>query len=115
MEILAQLQCVPCRGGQPPLNDDEIAELIPQIPEWNLCEQDGIKRLERTYKFDNFAQAMAFTIELGSMAEAEDHHPAILTEWGRVTVSWWTYVIKGLHRNDFILAARTDRLFQSKA
>lgn len=113
MEILAQMQCIPCRGGQPPLNDDEIADLILQIHEWNLREQDGIKRLERQYKFDDFAQALAFTVELGSMAEAEDHHPAILTEWGKVTVTWWTHVIKGLHRNDFILAARTDKLYQS--
>ena len=115
MEILAQMQCIPCRGGQPPLSVDEIAELILQIPEWNLREQEGIKRLERQFKFSNFAQALAFTIELGSMAEAEDHHPAILTEWGKVTVNWWTHVIKGLHRNDFILAARTDNLFQSRA
>lgn len=113
MEILAQMQCVPCRGGQPPLSDDEIAELIQQIHEWNLREQDGIKQLERQFKFDDFAQALAFTVELGSMAEAEDHHPAILTEWGKVTVTWWTHVIKGLHRNDFILAARTDKLYQS--
>ena len=115
MKILAKLQCVPCRAGQPPLNDDEIAELMPQIPEWNLLEQEGIKRLERQFKFSNFAQALAFTIELGSMAEGEDHPPAILTEWGKVTVNWWTHVIKGLHRNDFILAARTDNLFQFRA
>ena len=115
MEILAQLQCVPCRGGQQPLNDDEIAELMLQIPEWQMREQDGIKRLERQFKFNNFAEALAFTIALGNMAEVEDHHPAILTEWGKVTVTWWTHVIKGLHRNDFILAARTDRLFHFKA
>ena len=87
--------------------------LMLQIPEWNLREQEGIKRLERQFKFRNFAQALAFTIELGKMAEAEDHHPAILTEWGKATVTWWTHVIKGLHRNDFILAARTDKLYQT--
>jgi 4a-hydroxytetrahydrobiopterin dehydratase len=115
MEFLAQMKCIPCRGGQPPLSDDEIAELMQQIPEWNLREKEGIKRLERQFNFSNFAQALAFTIELGRIAETEDHHPAILTEWGKVTVTWWTHVIKGLHRNDFILAARTDNLFHSKA
>jgi 4a-hydroxytetrahydrobiopterin dehydratase len=115
MKILAQMQCIPCRGGQPPLSNDEITELMLQIPEWTLREQEGIKRLERQFKFSNFAQALAFTVELGSMAEAEDHHPAILTEWGKVTVTWWTHVIKGLHRNDFILASRTDNLYQTTA
>ena len=113
MEILTQMKCVPCRGDQPPLRDDEIAVLMLQIPEWNLREQEGIKRLERQFKFRNFAQALEFTIEVGKMAEAEDHHPAILTEWGKATVTWWTHVIKGLHRNDFILAARTDKLYQT--
>jgi 4a-hydroxytetrahydrobiopterin dehydratase len=112
MKILAQLQCVPCRGGQPTLSDAEIADLLLQIPEWNLCDREGIKQLERQFKFRNFAQALEFTIRVGEIAEAEDHHPAILTEWGKVTVTWWTHILKGLHLNDFILAAKTDGLFQ---
>jgi 4a-hydroxytetrahydrobiopterin dehydratase len=79
-----------------------------------LIERDGIPRLERVFKFKNFAQALAFTNQVGALAEAEDHHPAILTEWGKVTVSWWTHKIKGLHQNDFIMAARTDGLYMGE-
>jgi 4a-hydroxytetrahydrobiopterin dehydratase len=78
------------------------------VPDWQIIERDGIKRLERTFK--NFAQAVAFTNKVAEIAEAEGHHPAILTEWGKVTVTWWTHKIKGLHRNDFIMAAKTDQL-----
>jgi 4a-hydroxytetrahydrobiopterin dehydratase len=70
-------------------------------------------RLEKSFKFENFTQAMAFASRVAQAAEAEDHHPALLTEWGRVTVTWWTHRIKGLHRNDFIMAAKTDELFGS--
>ena len=112
MQILTKMHCVPCRGGDPTLTDVEITDLIQQIPEWNLRVQNGSKRLERHFIFVDFAQALAFTIQVGNLAEAEDHHPAILTEWGKVTVSWWTHVLNGLHLNDFILAAKTDSLFQ---
>ena len=71
---------------------------------------DGIKRLRRAFKFKDFREAMQFTNRVGELAEQEDHHPAILTEWGKVTVTWWTHKIKGLHRNDFIMAAKTDSL-----
>ncbi len=81
------------------------------IPEWQIVERENIQRLERTFKFKNFVQAVAFTNQVAEIAEAEGHHPAILTEWGKVTVTWWTHKIKGLHRNDFIMAAKTDRLF----
>ena len=93
--------------------DEEIAELLAQVPEWKVVERDGIKRLERRFKFRNFAQALAFTNHVGEVSEAEGHHPAILTEWGRVTVIWWTHKIRGLHRNDFIMAAKTDELYES--
>ena len=111
METLVQMKCVPCRGGEPTVTDEEIAKLLPQVPDWEVVERDGIKRLERRFKFRNFAQALAFTNEVGEVAEAEGHHPAILTEWGKVTVTWWTHKIKGLHRNDFIMAAKTDTLY----
>jgi len=110
MEDLKSQKCVPCRGGDPPLTEEQIAEYRPQAPEWDVIEVDGIKRLQRVYKFKNFAQALNFTNRVGEIAEAEDHHPALLTEWGRVTVTWWTHAIKGLHKNDFIMAARTDAL-----
>ncbi len=71
-------------------------------------EGDGIKRLERAFRFKNFAEAVAFTNRFAKTAEEEGHHPAILTEWGKVTVTWWTHKIRGLHQNDFIVAAKTE-------
>jgi len=102
--------CVPCRGGEPPLSEAEIATLKPQLPGWELIEVDGIKRLKQVFKFKDFGAALQFTNRVGQLAEQQDHHPAILTEWGKVTVTWWTHKIKGLHRNDFIMAAKTDSL-----
>src|SRR6185503_14748195 len=99
-----------CRKGEPTVTSAEIAELHPQIPQWQIVMVDEIQRLERVYKFDNFVSALAFTNRVGELAEAENHHPALLTEWGRVTVTWWTHKIRGLHRNDFIMAAKTDVL-----
>ncbi|MDE2815524.1 MAG: 4a-hydroxytetrahydrobiopterin dehydratase [Chloroflexota bacterium] len=113
MTPLTAEKCVACRAGAPQVTAEEIAELQPQIPEWNLQERRGIPQLERVYKFRNFVQALSFTNAVGEIAEAEGHHPALLTEWGRVAVTWWTHKIKGLHRNDFIMAAKTDALYGS--
>ena len=112
MSLLLSEKCVACRAGAPQVTADEIAELQPHVPEWNLVERDGIPQLERVYAFRNFTQALAFTNKIGALAEEEGHHPALLTEWGRVTVTWWTHKIRGLHRNDFIMAAKTDVLYQ---
>jgi 4a-hydroxytetrahydrobiopterin dehydratase len=111
MAALVEQKCVACRVGAPLVTDAESAELKPQIPEWQLVTRDRIARLERVFTFPDFAQALAFTDRVGALAEDEGHHPALLTEWGRVTVSWWTHKIKGLHRNDFIMAAKTDQLY----
>jgi len=108
---LTAQKCVACRRDAPTVTDAEIAELQPQVPDWELVEIDGVKRLRRVFAFDDFAQALAFTNAVGAIAEEEGHHPALLTEWGRVTVSWWTHKIRGLHRNDFIMAAKTDALY----
>ena len=110
MANLTQEKCSACSKDSQPVSSEEIAELKPQIPEWNLKEVDGEPRLERTFKFDNFKQALDFTNKVGELAESEGHHPALLTEWGKVTVSWWTHSISGLHRNDFIMAAKCDDL-----
>jgi 4a-hydroxytetrahydrobiopterin dehydratase len=115
MESLAAMKCVACRRDAPTVTDEELAELLPQVPDWDLVEIDGIKRLQRVFAFDDFVQALAFTDSVGRLAEEEGHHPALLTEWGRTTVSWWTHKIKGLHRNDFIMAARTDQLYGRRA
>ena len=110
MASLTQERCVACRKDSPRVTQAEAAELRPQIPEWSVVERDGIEQLERVYPFPDFVQALAFTNRVGELAEREGHHPALLTEWGRVTVTWWTHKIRGLHRNDFIMAAKTDQL-----
>lgn len=106
------MTCVACRRDAPTVTDAEIAELHPQVAEWALLEFDGIRRLRRVFSFDDFAQALEFTTQVGTLAEDEGHHPALLTEWGRTTVTWWTHKIRGLHRNDFIMAAKTDELIR---
>ncbi len=111
MEEFVTMQCEPCRVGAPPATEDEIPTFMQQLPDWVVKEIDGIKRIERVFTFKNFAQALEFTNKVGEIAEKQGHHPAILTEWGRVTVTWWTHKIKGLHRNDFIMAAKTDQLY----
>jgi 4a-hydroxytetrahydrobiopterin dehydratase len=110
MADLHQIKCVPCRAGVPALTEDEINQLLPEIPEWQVKEVEGVKRLERVYKFKNFSRALEFTDKVGALAEEEDHHPTIITEYGRVTLNWWTHAIQGLHKNDFIMAAKSDRL-----
>lgn len=111
MAELSQMKCVACRRDSPQVTEAEIAEYLPQTPEWEIVERENIKRLERAFKFDDFPQALSFTNKVGELAESEGHHPALLTEWGRVTVTWWTHKIRGLHRNDFIAAAKTDKLY----
>lgn len=110
MTNLAAGKCVACRGGEPALTNLEISELHPQVVDWQIVERNGIPLLQRVFKLKNFAEAIAFTNKIGVIAEEEDHHPLIITEWGRVTVQWWTHVVKGLHKNDFIMAAKTDQI-----
>lgn len=112
MEKLVQMDCVACRKDAPTVTDAEIAELYPQVADWEIVAHDGVKQLRRVFAFDDFAKALAFTNGVGELAEEEGHHPAVLTEWGRTTVTWWTHKIKGLHRNDFVMAAKTDALFR---
>lgn len=111
MTTLFQSSCEACRIGAPTVTQDEANELMTQIPEWSLVDVDGIKQLHRVYKFKNFMAAMNFANDLAEISEAEGHHPGILVEWGKATVSWWSHSIKGLHRNDFVMAAKTDELF----
>ena len=113
MADLAQMKCVTVRKGEPTLTDAQIHESMPQISGWQVTEVNGEKRLERAFKFKNFAEALAFTDRIGAVAEQEDHHPLLITEWGKVTVNWWTHTIHGLHQNDFIMAAKTDQLVSS--
>jgi 4a-hydroxytetrahydrobiopterin dehydratase len=107
---LAQAQCEACRADAPKVSDEELAELIREIPDWNIEVRGDHMELERVYLFKNFRHALAFTNAVGAIAEEVGHHPALLTEWGKVTVTWWSHEMRGLHRNDFIMAARTDVL-----
>ena len=113
MAELSELRCEACRADAPRISDEELRELMPKIPDWETVVVDGVMQLKREFKFKNFAEAMNFSNRVGEIAEDEGHHPAILTEWGRVTVTWWTHKIGGLHRNDLIMAARTDALHQA--
>jgi|SRR5579885_415453 4a-hydroxytetrahydrobiopterin dehydratase len=110
MAQLVKEKCVACRRDSPRVTEAEMKELSAEIPGWSVVERDGVPRLEKVFRFPNFAAALDFTNRVGAIAEAQGHHPALLTEWGRVTVWWWTHKIRGLHRNDFIMAARTDEI-----
>lgn len=112
MEELVNDRCEACRADAPRLDEVQIESLLAQLPDWHVIERDGIKQLERQFGFRNFVQALEFTNQVGQLAEEQGHHPDILTAWGRVTVTWWSHKIKGLHRNDFVMAAKTDRLYQ---
>ncbi len=93
----------------------EINELKAIIPAWQIVERDGVKRLKREFEFKNFKQALAFTNRVGDIAEQENHHPKLVTEWGEVTVTWWSHEIGGLQTDDFLMAARTDKQYESKS
>ena len=108
MSELASKQCVPCRGGVPPLQGDELATFQQQLGGgWQVVNEH---HLEKEYTFDDFRQALDFTVRVGEMAEEQDHHPDILLTWGLVKVTIWTHKIDGLTESDFVFAAKADRL-----
>ncbi len=109
---LRGLTCEVCRTGAPQATEEEMVGFMAQIPDWQVVEEAGEKQLLRAYKFKNFRKALAFTNLVGEIAEEAGHHPALLTEWGMVTVRWWTHKINGLHKNDFVMAAKTDQLLK---
>jgi 4a-hydroxytetrahydrobiopterin dehydratase len=113
MKSLAERKLVPGDGDEAAVTGEEMAELQTQVPEWQVVEKAGVKRLKRVFQFNDFAQALTFTNRVGEIAEEEDHHPKLVTEWGRVTVTWWTHKIGGLHQSDFVMAAKTDRLYEA--
>ena len=106
--MLSKQACEACKADAPKVSDEELAQLIKEIPEWAAVTEDNILKLRRVYTFKNYQQAVAFTNKVANLAEQENHHPDILLEWGKVTVTWWSHKIKGLHKNDFIMAAKTD-------
>lgn len=110
MDHLTDKACTACRAGAPLATPQETADYLAQLPGWQITVVDGIDQLQKNFAFKNFVRALEFTNQVGAIAEEENHHPAIVTEWGRVTVSWWTHKIGGLHANDFIMAAKTDQI-----
>jgi 4a-hydroxytetrahydrobiopterin dehydratase len=112
MEELTEQKCVACRVGAPSVTAEEIKEFQPIVPEWQIINEDNISKLDRQFKFKNFVDAIAFTDAVGGAAEEEGHHPRLTTEWGKVGVTWWTHKIKNLHKNDFIMAAKTDAIYK---
>ncbi len=107
---LSQETCEACKSDAPRITDQELPVLMKETPNWHTKNRDDVLQLERQYDFKNFVDALAFAKRVGELAEEANHHPAILVEWGKVTVTWWTHKIGGLHRNDFIMAVKTDLL-----
>ncbi|MFT5757243.1 MAG: 4a-hydroxytetrahydrobiopterin dehydratase [Alteromonadaceae bacterium] len=110
MTALSSQQCQICNKDTMPIAHSLIAQYLLDIPQWQLNQTDGSQCLQRIYPLKNFAAAISLTNKIAEIAEQQGHHPAILTEWGKVTVRWWTHSIAGLHINDFIMAAKTDQL-----
>ena len=113
LDGLLNERCVACRRDSPRVTEEEAATLGKLIPDWSTVEVDGVPRLERTFKTKTYPQALEITQKVGELAESEGHHPVIRTEARRVTVTWWTHAIRWLHRNDFIMAAKTDEIAAS--
>lgn len=113
-EALVRRHCEPCSLGGRPLDDDASNRLLADIPRWKkVRNEEGIDQLRRSFHFPDFREAFNFAYKLAALAEREQHHPALLVEWGQVTVTWWTHKIGGLHDNDFIMAAKTDRVSEA--
>ena len=112
MKELAFKSILPYRKDGPPMAQEQINEYLSLLPAWGIVEREGIPRLERSFPFGDFQEALDFTNRVGEMAEEADHHPAILVSWGRAAVSWWTHVFNRLDENDFIMAARTQEMYK---
>ena len=110
---LSKNSCEACREDAPALKEKEIEELLIKIPSWIIYEDEGIKKLICSFAFSNYQQSVDFNSKIANLAEKEDHHPDILLEWGKVTVTWWSHKINGLHMNDFICASKTDDIYKN--
>lgn len=110
-EELASLKCIPCKGNVPPLRDDKIQDLSVLVSDWRL-DKKGPDKLVREYKFKDFTEAMDFVNKVAELAEQEGHHPDIFIHWNEVTLTFWTHAINGLFNNDFIMAAKVDKLLE---
>ena len=111
MNDLASKRCVPCEGGTPPMRRVEAENMLAEVDGWNLAE-DGVLKIQRKFKFDDFKSALGFVNEVGKIAEEEGHHPEIIFGWGKAVVTLYTHAVSGLSENDFILAAKINNLGQ---
>lgn len=112
MNTLNQQQCHACSADAEKLEPQQAQKLLIELPSWQIVEHAGVAQLRRRFKFANFVDALAFANRVGEMAEQQAHHPDLLIRWGCVEVCWWSHKLKGLHRNDFICAAKSDELYQ---
>jgi 4a-hydroxytetrahydrobiopterin dehydratase len=112
---LEEEKCAACRADAPRATEEEITQWRGEVPDWMLIEEDGEEKLQRQFSFNNFREALDFTNRVGELAEEQNHHPALTTEYGKVNVVWWTHKIGGLHRNDFVCAAKTDLLYRQSS
>ena len=113
MSSFADFKCIPCRKGAARLSAEETTRALVDLGLWQVVEYETVPRLVRVFKFKDFSLALIFANRIGEISAIEDHHPALLIEWGRLTVSWYTHAIGGLHQHDLIMAAKTDQLYQS--
>ena len=113
MADLSKERCVPCSGGAPAVEGAERERLLADVPGWQVAEEGGVPRLHREFRFGDFKEALVFADRIGAAAEEQGHHPVLTVEWGKATVDWYTTAINNLHRNDFIMAARTGELYQT--
>ncbi len=104
--------CVPCEEGGDPMDASQINRYAPQVPQWDVVDKSDVTKLMRKFKFKNFLEAISFADKVGALAEKNGHHPKLVVEWGKVTIYWWTHAVGGLHRNDFIMAAKTDEIYK---
>lgn len=112
MNDLTQSKCEACSIDALPLFPEEIEALMSDVEGWKLIYESNIKKLKRVFETKNYTKSMKFTNEVAALAESEDHHPMLIVEYGTVTVVWWSHKIKGLHKNDFIMAAKTSAIFE---
>jgi len=105
---LTQMKCVPCQGGVPPLSRAKAKQFLKKVKGWKLVENG--KKIQKKFEFKDFVQAMKFITFVAYLAESEGHHPDICISWNKVTITNYTHKIKGLHENDFILAAKIDQV-----
>lgn len=114
MNELKKSKCEVCRIGAPQATEKEIAEFKTQVPDWQIVEEGSIKKLMRKFKFADFKQTLSFVNKIGDIAEQQGHHPLMLVGYNSLTLWWWTHKINGLHKNDFIMAAKTDELIKTR-